>query len=150
MANFTLSAGTDTVVAGAADDSASATAATLNAGDSLTGGAGTDVLTLIGSGTFGVDQLATFTGFERIGLNNATTSYAFLSLGSQPIEVDATGSVSIGVNSLSNWNDSNIIRGDASGTTSLNFYGNFNSQPTPTTYDLTSNTLSHIGSITGL
>src|SRR4051794_29670434 len=106
MANFTLTAGSDTVVAGAADDTAYATAATLNAGDSLTGGAGTDVLTLIGSGTFRLDQLASFTGFERIGLNNATTSYANLTLGSQPIEVDATGFVFIGVNSPSNWNGS--------------------------------------------
>ena len=39
------------------------TAATLNSGDSLTGGAGTDALALYGSGTFRVDQLATFTGF---------------------------------------------------------------------------------------
>ena len=64
MANFTLTAGADTVVGSAADDTVYATAATLNAGDSLTGGAGTDVLALVGSGTFRVDQLATFTGFE--------------------------------------------------------------------------------------
>ena len=45
-----------------------------------------------GSGTFRVDQLATFTGFERIRLNNATSyGSANLTLGSQPIEVDATG-----------------------------------------------------------
>ena len=58
-----------------ADDTVYATAATLNAGDSLTGGAGTDVLALVGSGTFRVDQLATFTGFERIRLDNATNSF---------------------------------------------------------------------------
>jgi hypothetical protein len=46
------------------------TEATLNSGDSLTGGAGTDVLALFGSGTFRVDQLATFAGFETITLNN--------------------------------------------------------------------------------
>ena len=93
-----------------------ATAATLNAGDSLTGGAGTDVLALVGSGTFRVDQLATFTGFERIRLDNATNYSASLTLGSQPIEVDATGYLSIQVNSPSNWNGSNIINGDASHT----------------------------------
>ena len=76
MANFTLTAGADTVVGGAADDTVYATAATLNAGDSLTGGAGTDVLALVGSGTFRVDQLASFTGFERIRLDNATNSFA--------------------------------------------------------------------------
>ncbi|MGK4277410.1 hypothetical protein, partial [Escherichia coli] len=72
MANFTLTVSADTVAGGAADDTAYGTAATLNAGDKLTGGAGTDVLTLVGSGSFRVDQLATFTGFERIRLDNAT------------------------------------------------------------------------------
>ena len=114
MANFTLTAGADTVVGGAADDTVYATAATLNAGDSLTGGAGTDVLALVGSGSFRLDQLATFTGFERIRLDNATNNSANLTLGSQPIEVDATGYLSIQVNSPSNWNGSNIINGDAS------------------------------------
>jgi len=37
MANFTLTAGADTVAGGAADDTVTGTAATLNAGDSLTG-----------------------------------------------------------------------------------------------------------------
>src|SRR6187401_341211 len=116
MTNFTLTPGSDTVVCGGADDILSATAATLNAGDSLTGGAGTDILALVGSGNFRIDQLATFTGFERIRLNNATNSGASLTLGNQPIEVDATGGLSISVNSPSNWNGSNIINGDASHT----------------------------------
>ena len=124
MANFTLTAGADTVVGGAADDTVYATAATLNAGDSLTGGAGTDVLALVGSGTFRVDQLANFTGFERITLDNATSFSAQLYLGSQPIEVDATGYLLILANSPSNWNGSSIINGDASvqfATTNLYF-----------------------------
>src|SRR4051794_8232892 len=141
MANFTLTAGTDTVVGGAADDTVYATAATLNAGDSLTGGAGTDVLVLVGSGTFRVDQVATFTGFESIKVSNATASTAFLTLGSQPIEVDASGASGINANSLSNWNGSDIINGDAVRGMDLNF---FNNQPgLPITYDLTSNTFSH-------
>ena len=148
MADLTLTTGTDTVAGGAADDTVYATSATLNAGDSLTGGAGTDVLALVGSGTFRVDQLATFTGFERITLDNATNNYASLSLGSQPIEVDATGYLSIQVGSPSNWNGSDIINGDASlpyNSTNISFY---NAQgvypPLPVTYDLTSNTLSHV------
>ena len=52
MANFTLTVNADTVVGTAADDTVSATAGSLNEGDSLTGGAGTDVLTLVGSMTF--------------------------------------------------------------------------------------------------
>jgi hypothetical protein len=91
---FALTTGPDTCVGGPGGNTVYATAATPNAGDSLTGGAGTDVLTLIGSGTFRVDQLASFTGFEKITLDNATTSIASLTLGSQPIEVDATGYLS--------------------------------------------------------
>ena len=118
-----LTTGNDTIVTPFSGSTVYATAATLNAGDSLTGGAGTDVLALVGSGSFRLDQLATFTGFERIRLDNATNYSANLTLGSQPIEVDATGYLSIQVNSPSNWNGSNIINGDASprGTTSLSF-----------------------------
>ena len=71
-----LTTGNDTFVAPSSGSTVYATAATLNAGDSLTGGAGTDVLALVGSGTFRVDQLASFTGFERITLDNATNSFA--------------------------------------------------------------------------
>jgi hypothetical protein len=92
MANFTLTVGADTVAGGAADDTVNGTAATLNAGDSLAGGAGTDVLALYGSGTFRVDQLATFTGFESIALNNFTSGDVNLYLGSQAIEVIGYGS----------------------------------------------------------
>ena len=67
-----LTTGNDTIVTPSSGSTVYATAATLNAGDSLTGGAGTDVLALVGSGTFRVDQLASFTGFERIRLDNAT------------------------------------------------------------------------------
>ena len=98
---------------------------------------------------FRIDQLATFTGFERIRLDNATNYSANLTLGSQPIEVDATGYLSIQVNSPSNWNGSNIINGDASQhwiTTSLKSFETYQGiyQQLPVTYDLTSNTFSHV------
>ena len=89
---FTLTTGSDTVTGTAANDTVNGTAATLNAGDSLTGGAGTDMLALYGSGTFRVDQLATFTGFESITLNNFTSGAATLYLGSQSIAVTGYGS----------------------------------------------------------
>ena len=89
---FTLTTGSDTVTGTASNDTVNGTAATLNAGDSLTGGAGTDVLALYGSGTFRVDQLATFTGFESITLNNFTSGCAALYLGSQSIAVTGYGS----------------------------------------------------------
>ena len=92
MANFTLTAGADTVVGGAADDTVIGTEGTLNSGDSLIGGEGTDTLALYGSGTFRVDQLAAFTGFESITLNNFTSGGAALYLGSQSIGVTGYGS----------------------------------------------------------
>src|SRR5262249_8422500 len=136
---FSLTTGNDTVVAPASGATVYATAATLNAGDSLTGGAGTDVLELVGAGTFNLSQLASFTGFESVTLDNATNYFANLTLGSQPIEVDATGYLTIQVGSLSNWNGSDVINGSASiggPTTSLNF-NNFASSypPPPVTYD---------------
>ena len=152
MATFSLTAGDDTVVAPASGATVYATAATLNAGDSLTGGAGTDVLELVGAGTFNLAQLASFTGFESVKLDNATNYYANLTLGDQPIEVDATGYLTIQVGSPSNWNGSDVINGDASNpwsTTSLNF-NNFASSypPPPLTYDLTANTISHVANVT--
>jgi hypothetical protein len=58
---------------------------------------------------------------------------------------------SISVNSPSNWNGSNIINGDASqtwSTTHLYFY-NVSFPSLPVTYDLTSNTFSHVTIYTG-
>ena len=103
---------------------------------------------LIGSGSFDVSQLAKFTGFQRVQINNATNSYAYLTLNNQPVEVDVTGYLSISVGSASNWNGNDIIKGDTlQGWTQLSFYSS--SYGTPATYDLTSSTLSHLGTITG-
>jgi hypothetical protein len=123
LAIFTLTTGPDTFVGDPGGNTVYATAATLNSGDSLTGGAGTDVLVLIGTGTFRIDQLATFTGFEQIKLDNETTSFANVTLGSQPIEVDSIGYLEIFISSPSNWNGSDIINGDPSRSTVL-FFGN--------------------------
>jgi Ca2+-binding RTX toxin-like protein len=149
MANLALTVGADMVAGGAADDTVYGTAATLNAGDSLTGGVGTDVLDLIGSGpgSFRIDQLVSFSGFEKIKLDNPTSSFANLTLNSQPIEVDATGYVSIYVDSPSNWNVSNIIEGDPARALYI-FFSNYQSYPpSPVSYDLTSNTFSNVYSI---
>jgi len=58
MADFTLTTGNDTVVAPAGGATVYANAATLNPGDSLTGGAGVDTLELVGVGTFDLSGLA--------------------------------------------------------------------------------------------
>jgi hypothetical protein len=78
---------------------------------------------LIGSGSFRVDQLAAFTAFEKIRLDNATNTFTNLTLGSQPIEVDATGYLQINVGSPSNWNSSDIIDGDPSQPCWVTFAG---------------------------
>jgi hypothetical protein len=89
MTTFKLTTGIDTLVVGQ-NDTVNGTA-TLNSGDSLTGG-GNDTLALYGSGTFPVDQLANFTGFANITLNNFTNGSASLVLGSQAIAVTGYGS----------------------------------------------------------
>lgn len=53
-------------VGASSNDLITATAATLNAGDSLVGGAGMDVISLSGAGTFDFSSLAAFSSFERI------------------------------------------------------------------------------------
>jgi hypothetical protein len=140
------------------------TAATLNSGDRLSGGAGTDVLALYGSGDFRVDQLATFTGFESITLNNFTSGGASLYLGSQSIAVTGYGSGSeylslgngavtfqggAGYNSVSssspsNWTAGNSIDSGSRGEVDLNTSGSANA-----TYDLTTNTLTHVSYLYG-
>ena len=103
---------------------------------------------VIGSGSFDVSKLASFTGVWSIKLDNATNTFASFTLGSQAIEVDATGYLEIFVNSPSNWNSSDIVNGDTYTSTDLSFT-NYQYPQQPLTYDLTSNTFSHVNSIYG-
>ena len=93
------------------------------------------------------DQLASFTGFESIRLDNATNSGAALYLGAQPIKVDGTRYFSI--QASSSWNGSNIINGDLGSSTYL-YFSNNAFPHLPVTYDLTSNTFSHLNIYVGL
>ena len=161
---FTLTTGPDTFVGGLEDDTVNGTAATLNPGDRLTGGGGNDVVALYGSGLFRVDQLATFTGFSSITLNNFTSGGATLFLGNQPIAVTGYGSGSedlrlgsgaitfhggtgynaIYSSSASNWNAANAIDGGSQGALGLNSFNADNA-----IYDLTTNTFAHISYLYG-
>ena len=99
MADFTLTTGADTVAGGAADDTAYATAATLNAGDSLTGGAGTDVLAVGRQRHLPRRPAGDLHRALRTSRSTTPqTQFAKLTLGSQPIEVDATGYLSVSGN----------------------------------------------------
>ena len=98
MTDFTLTTADDIITGTAANDTVYGTVATLNSGDSLTGGAGTDTLALFGGGTFRVDLLATFTGFENITLSNFTSEKAALFLASQSVAVTTGGPGTMEVN----------------------------------------------------
>ena len=162
--NPKLTAGSDTVTGTATNDTVNGTAATLNAGDSLAGGAGTDTLALYGSGNFQVDQLASFTGFESITITNydfpaavylgsqsiavtgygAGDKYVYLGSGAVTFQAADSGLCIVSSNAPSNWNAGNSIDGGSFGTIFLN--GN---EPANATYDLTMNKLSHINSLQG-
>src|SRR5262245_45835309 len=133
MAIFRLTAGADTVTGTGNDDTVYGELLTLNAGDRLTGGAGTDTLVLNGSGTLRVDQLASFTGFVSITLQDFAGG--FLYLGSQSISVTGwsgwgnvvfgSGAVTLRAGGVtkwlssafpSNWNAGNSIDGGPYGT----------------------------------
>ncbi|MFC6791438.1 Hint domain-containing protein [Methylobacterium komagatae] len=75
-----LVAGEDTVIPNPDDLVVNATSLTLNASDSLDAGAGYDVLSLSGSGSFNLAGLAQFAGFEEVRLTNASASSASLVL----------------------------------------------------------------------
>ena len=64
---FALTTGTDIVAFSSGANTVTATSATLNAGDSLTGGTGVDTLTLRGGGTFNLASLAAFS-FDSVML----------------------------------------------------------------------------------
>jgi hypothetical protein len=70
MATFTLTTGIDTFVGTDPDNTVTGTASTLNAGDSLDGGAGYNSLLLVGAGNFDLSALAQFTNFEEVDLAN--------------------------------------------------------------------------------
>lgn len=65
VATLTLTTGADSVGT-AGNDVIVATASTFNAGDSLAGGTGFDVLKLTDAGTFDLNSLAAFSGIEAV------------------------------------------------------------------------------------
>ena len=65
----TLTTGNDVVFYASGTNTVSATQTTLNAGDRIGGGSGTDRLLLTSGGTFNLGAVSHFTGFEEIRLN---------------------------------------------------------------------------------
>ena len=67
-APYQLTIGDDILPASASDTEVVATSLTLNSGDQLDGGDGHDVLALFGGGTFRLDEVSQFEGFEEVQL----------------------------------------------------------------------------------
>jgi VCBS repeat-containing protein len=79
-ATLRLTTGNDVVVVPPEGGQVLGTAATLGNSDSLTGGAGHDTLSLYGDGTYRLDLVSTFTGFEELQLISTSSGTADLFL----------------------------------------------------------------------
>ena len=95
MTVFTLTPGPDTFVGGPGDNTVDATAATLNSGDSLTGGSGTNTLALYGGGGFHVDQLALFAGFQNIAVHDGSAQVYLGAHQSLTVTEDGSGNTTL-------------------------------------------------------
>ena len=73
---FKLTAGTDILTGGLANETFNASAATLASTDKLDGGGGTDTLALYGGGTFQLGALATYANIEQIQVANSSNTLA--------------------------------------------------------------------------
>ena len=77
---FTLTTGADAPVMSSADETVFGTADTLTTDDTLDAGDGTDGLVLYGAGTFDLNALSSFSGFESVEILNLTTTLVDLTL----------------------------------------------------------------------
>ncbi|WP_375775342.1 Ig-like domain-containing protein [Bradyrhizobium sp. ma5] len=152
MAIYNLTTSNDTIVGTSGADTFNTTASTLNPGDSLNGGGGSDTLNLLGSGTFRIDQLAQFTGISTVSVNNSSGSTAYVYLGSQSLNVNEIagpsgvylGSGTVTINNQSSYGNSVYSQSNTSWNATDAFtgvaqyiylYGS--------NYDLTSNSFSN-------
>ena len=87
-----LTTGNDIVVLGDSGEQVVGTSSTLKDADSLSGGAGNDVLALFGPGIFNLGGLATFEGFEEVQLYNESDSAALFLRDGVDIAVTSSGS----------------------------------------------------------
>jgi hypothetical protein len=79
------------------DDTVNWTASTLNAADSLDGGAGHDTLALFGSGTFNLSALAQFIGIEEVDVTNTSGGASNLVLRNGAITSSAAATAALRV-----------------------------------------------------
>ena len=90
MTDYALTTGTDAILGTSGDDTINATSSTLSAGDSITGGVGTDTLALYGTGTFHIDQV-TLGGVESITSNDISGGSRTFYLGSDNYNLSLSG-----------------------------------------------------------
>src|SRR5262249_46078205 len=117
---FTLTTGSDMLAASAANTQVRGNALTFNAGDDLDGGDGFDSLVLFGGGTFDLNSLANFAGFEEVRVVNITGTPIALTLRdgtTTDVAIDSSAPTSI--NLLGTTSAGSIIGSDGSNTISL-------------------------------
>jgi len=117
---FTLTTSADTSTLGSTNDFFTATHLTLNAGDVLNGGAGTDTLTIINTGTAGFSApVAAISGIETIvsrNLNTGTTTSATAAV-AQKNTIVVSGTVVVGDTTQFTYNGVQLNTAGATATT---------------------------------
>jgi Ca2+-binding RTX toxin-like protein len=112
---LTLGSGADTVTMGSGNDVIKATAANLNVGDNLNGGAGINTFALSGGGTVNLAAVAQFANLQAITLDATGTT---LTLGNAAETVTAAGGNNVltlgsGVDSISLGNGNDVVKATA-------------------------------------
>ena len=102
----TLGTGNDDVSFVSGTNTVNATSATLNAGDSLTGGTGADTLTLTGGGSINIGSLAGFTAFDFI-TETLSSGTDIINLGASSTTNTVAGTIGTGAT----LNNGDIITG---------------------------------------
>ena len=126
---FVLTTGTDVLAPTTDDTTVNANALTLNAVDDLDGGLGFDTLALFGGGTFDLNSLAGYDGFEQVRIVNfiandfvnltlrdGTTSDVTIS-GLGVTQTNVSGTTIVGNYQGGDGRDFVTLSGDASATT---------------------------------
>ncbi|WP_108463697.1 VCBS domain-containing protein [Devosia indica] len=88
---YKLTVGSDTLALGATNDTVNANAQTLNSTDNLDAGAGDDILALYGSGSFNLNSLAAFAGFETVRYSSDSSSNQIYLRNGTTVDVETSG-----------------------------------------------------------
>ena len=111
--DFVLTTDPDTLGPSAANTQVTGTALTLNAGDNLDGGTGSNSLVLFGGGTYDLDGLAGFADFEKVHVVNITAVPVTLTLrDGTTVDVEISGTSTNQINLSDTAGAGSILGGD--------------------------------------